>query len=91
MLLGIGFALPAAHNKHAVAFDAPVLGLYVPAGHSSNVMLALVAPMLAQNPPAGHGSQLEDPVVALKLPTSQGVHESAPPAAVYVPSEHAKH
>ena len=40
---------------HELMFVAPRLGLYVPAGHCSKVMLALSAPTLAQNPPTGHG------------------------------------
>ena len=45
---GTGLALPTGQPMHAVLLEDPASGLYVPALHCSNVMLALVAPALAQ-------------------------------------------
>ena len=74
----MGLALPAAQRMHTLASDAPVLGLYVPEGHCSNAMLALVAPTLAQKPPVGHALQLGAPVDELKDPTGHASHSLAP-------------
>ena len=34
--------MPAGHARHDALVDAPSIGLYVPAGHCSKAMLALV-------------------------------------------------
>ena len=44
----MGLALPRGHAMQAAMPDAPMIGLYVPAGQGSNVWRTLAAPVVAQ-------------------------------------------
>ena len=72
-------------------FDAPSVGLYVPAGHASKVMVAESAPTLAQNPPIGHGVHSVAFATALNEPDGHGVQASEPGRAAKEPGVQGKH
>ena len=74
----------------ALMLDAPVLGLYEPDGHASNVMLKAAAPSDAQKPPDGQKLQLLLPGSSLNLPGLHAAHVAAPLAGLYDPMEHGK-
>ena len=73
-----GLALPAGQPSQVALFVAPSALLHEPAGHASNVMLALAAPTCAQKPPEGHSSHREAPGRVLKVPGGHCVHSAAP-------------
>ena len=87
LLPGIGLALPAAHAMHDALLDAPVSGLYVPAGHGSNVCRTLAAPSEAQKPPLGHWSHVVARRSSLSVPVGHVMQLSAdsPSSGLYVP------
>ena len=68
----------------------PSFGLYVPAGHSAKVMLALVAPTVAQKPPTGHRLHEEAPGDSLNLPIGHWVQSSEPRLSEYEPIRQGK-
>ena len=66
-----------------------MLGLYVPAGQGSKVMLTVAAPMALQKPPVGHALHVVELRSALYSPTSQLVHSGAP-SPLYCPGMQGK-
>ena len=70
---------------HALLSDAPSLGLYVPAGHCSKVILKDNAPTAAQKPPFSQAEHDVDAATELYVPTPQAVHSPAPGRALNVP------
>ena len=71
-LPGTGLALPDEQATHDAMLEAPGALLYVPAGHASKVIEALIAPTLAQKPPTGQSLHAVAPGLSLKEPVEQG-------------------
>ena len=66
--------MPGAHATHEALLEAPGTSLYVPAGHCSNVMLALAAPTAGQKPPGEHGEHSVAFEEMEKVPAGHGAH-----------------
>ena len=89
---GMGFALPTSQLRHDELLDAPVSGLYVPAGHCANVWRTLAAPTAPQYPPVGQSAHCVCWMMSVNFPAGQAMHEVADRAweGLYVPGMHGR-
>ena len=84
-------AVPAGHERHEVFVDAPMSGLYVPAGHCENVRLSAAAPAMGQKPPRGQAEHSTERKSDEYVAGGHGVHALAPDVGLYEPGMQGKH